>query len=170
MFSADSRRPVASGPPVGNRPVLALGKTSVGREPVGTFPTGFLAEDRAQFLEPVVERTEPQFARAATLQGRIADIVVGAVHLVNAGRDVAAAGGIGPKTTPIHVPEIEAGLAINNPLRDHLANSAGPGDAMRAKTTGGPQAAHLRRFAENKFSIRRKRLQAVYPPDQFHML
>src|SRR5258706_12018170 len=123
VFRSNGGRPITTGPAIGNRPVLALGQSFVGCKPVGPLPGGLLAEDRAQFLQARIDGTEAQFAGTAAFQGRIADIVIGAVDLVNAGCDVAPTGCIGSKTAQVHVPEIKLRFAIDNPSSDHLANS-----------------------------------------------
>ena len=124
MFRANGWRPVATGPAIRHRPCLSLGQLLIAAEPVWPFPAGLFTEDRVQFFEALVDRAESQLARAAALQGGIADIIVCAVDFVDARSDVAAAGRVGSKASDVHVPEIKARLAVDDPFRDHLADAA----------------------------------------------
>ena len=56
------------------------------------------------------------------------------------------------------MPEVEARLAIDNPLSDHLAYSTRAGNAVRAEATGGPEPFYFRRFPQDKLSIGCERL------------
>src|SRR2546425_610186 len=79
--------------------------------------------------------------------------------------DIAATGRVGPEAPHIHVPHIESRLAIYDPVRHHPADTARAGDTMRAEAAGDPEAACIRRLAQDKLSVRRERLQPVDTPD-----
>src|SRR5690242_9545478 len=147
MFRADGGRPVASGPATRHRPVLPLGQRLITREPVGAFPARLFAKDGSQFFQSRINRTETQLTCAATFPHGIANVVVGAIDFVDARSDVAAAGGIGPETSHIHLPQVKPRLAIDNPVRHHLAHASRTRDAMRAEPAGRPEPLHLWSFA-----------------------
>src|SRR5579859_1868 len=147
--------------------MLMLGQVFIRGEPVRSFPACFLAKDCAQLLQATIDRAEAQLTGAAAFLRRIENIVICAVDFMGACRDIAPAGCISPEAVNIHMPEIETRLSIDDPFREHLANAACTRDAMGAKTTCRPESSHIGRLAQDKFSIRSKRLKSV---DQFDQL
>src|SRR5260221_11466041 len=89
---------------------------------------------------------------------------------MRARRDVAAAGCIRAKAPDVHMPQVKARFAFNDPFGQHFADAARTGDAMRAKTTRRPESAQLGRFTQDKLAIRGKRLKTIDFLDQFSIL
>src|SRR5216683_6656099 len=125
VLDTDGGRPVAACPAARRGPSLAFRLGCVAGEPVWPLPTRLFAEDRSQLIQAAVDGTQAQVARAAALLYWIADVVVGAVDFIHAGGNVASTGRVGSEAAHVHVPHIEARLALHDPIRHHLADAAG---------------------------------------------
>src|SRR4029077_3874816 len=89
------------------------------REPVRPFPARLGTIDRAFLLQRCIERAAANPARALMLQPRVGDLVVMAIELDGARiHEVARVVVIG-EAAHIERPEIEAGLALDDPLGHH---------------------------------------------------
>src|SRR2546421_13088727 len=90
------------------------GSRSVDLEPVGTLPSGFLAEARSQLLEARIGGGEAQRPAGLPLLVGIVEVVIGGVDLDRPCQGVGAAA-IGRAEAPkVHLPEIERRLAVEN--------------------------------------------------------
>ena len=69
----------------------------------------------------------------------------------------------------VHLPNVEARHAFDDPFGDEPAHPARPGQPVRAEACRDPEAAHLAR-PEDELPVRRERLRAVDQPDDFHVL
>ena len=67
---------------------------------------------------------------------------------------------LGAEAAHVHLPEVEAGLALGDPLGDHPADPAGAGEPVGAEPGGDEEAAHLG-LAEAELVVGRERLGPV---------
>ena len=114
---------------------------------------------------------EPQRAPGAALVVRIEDVVVGLVRLADPGVGVGRRAVLGAEAADVHLPEVEARLALDDPLRHHLADPAGAGEPVGAEARGDEQPADLG-LAEAELVVRREPLGAVdhlRHPDLAHL-
>ena len=92
------------------------------------------------------------------------DVVVGGVDLHRAGQRVGAAPVLRTEPASVHSPEVEAGLAVDDPLRHQAAHAARAGYAVGAEPGGHEQSAH-RRLAKDELVVGRESLRPVDQPD-----
>src|SRR5262249_58926913 len=78
----DRRRPDAAGESVGTAPLVP--RRRIRLEPVRPLPAGLLAERGPELAEPRIGRREAQPPAFLSLLIRVAQVVVGPVHLVGA--------------------------------------------------------------------------------------
>src|SRR5207244_3154663 len=161
VLGLDRRRPQLAGPAA--RPQRLVAERGVGFEPVGPLPAGLLAERGAQLLQSGVHGREPQRAPGLPLVTGIPDVVVGGVDLDGAGQRVLPAGVVTPEAARIHLPDVEAGLALHDPFRQQAAHAAGAGEPVGAEAGRDPEAADLRR-PEDELAVGRERLRTVDQP------
>src|SRR5215210_5586050 len=131
MLGADRGRPEPACP--ATRPQRLVSGGRVGLEPVCPLPARFLAEGCAELLEPWVRGGEAQRPARLSLVARILDVVVGRVDLDGAGQRVVAAGVVAAEAARVHLPDVEARDAFDDPLGDELPHSAGAGEPVRAE-------------------------------------
>ena len=82
----------------------------------------------------LVRRRDPQRAAGLALLVRVVDVVVGRVVLVDPRERVAPASGTPAEAADVHLPQVELGLAVDDPARHLPADPARAGDAVRART------------------------------------
>ena len=145
-------------PAPGSEPLVAGG--GIRLEPVRALPAGLLAERRAELLEDRVGRRHPQRTAGLALLVRVVDVVVGRVVLDRARQRVALASVGRPEPPDVHLPQVELGLAIDDPRRDLAPDPTGAGDAVRREPGGDEEAADLR-LAEDELVVRGEALRAV---------
>ena len=117
-------------------------------EPVGTLPACHFAKDRTAGFQVVMQR------RAAHAPAGF-DLPIGEVVCVqetqrfsDAFFQILAVLLEGLRTADIHFPQIERGLALDDPMRQRHPCPARPGNADRVVACRHPIALHLRRFAQ----------------------
>src|ERR1700730_17231884 len=99
------------------RPRDAIHGGRIGRKPVGSFPPGLLAEAGAELGQARIGGRNAKRPSGLAFLVRIVDIVISRVDLDGARQSVVAAA-IGIAESPkVHLPEVEAGLAIDDPFR-----------------------------------------------------
>src|ERR1700682_2804341 len=164
-----------TGPARGAAPTLTLPRKRGGEcdpvrlEPVGSLPPRLLAEGGAELGQARIGGREAKRSSGLALLVRIVNIVVSRVDLDGAGQGVVPVA-IGIAESPkVHLPEIEAGLAIDDPFRHRPAHAARTGDAMGAEACCDIQPANGR-FAENEFVVRRERLGSIDQLDDIAVL
>src|SRR6202022_2410360 len=102
-------------------------------EPVRSLPPGFLAEAGAELGQARIGGREAKRPSRLAFLVRIVNVIVGRVDLDGAGQGVVPVA-IGIAEAPkVHLPEIEAGLAIDDPFRHRPAHATRTGDAMGAE-------------------------------------
>ena len=151
---ADRRRPVLARP-AARSVARAARRRRVGvrLEPVRALPAGLLAEDRAELLEDLVGRRHPQRPAGLALLVRVVDVVVGRVVL-DRPRERVRLRPIGrPEPPDVHLPEVELGLAVDDPGRHLAADAARAGDAV-GREAGGHEEPSRPRFAEDELVVR----------------
>src|SRR5438309_1301939 len=95
-----------------------------------------------------------------TLVVGVLDVVVGGVDLGRAGQGIRLAAVLTAETADVHLPQVEARLAVHDPLRHLPAHAAGAGQAVSAEAGGHPEAGHVG-FAQYELAVRREGLRAV---------
>src|SRR6266849_4003922 len=99
--------------------------SAVGFEPVHPLPARFLAESRAHLGQARVDRREPQRPAGAALVSGVLDVVVRRVDLAGAGQRVVAAGVGAAKAARVHLPRVETGPAVDDPLGYEPSHATG---------------------------------------------
>src|SRR5947199_8609692 len=108
----------------------AVGRRGIRGKPVRSLPSRFFTEAGAELLEPRVGRGEAQRpARLALLVG-VVDIVVRRVDLDSSGEGVGLTAILTAESTQVHLPQVEARLAIDDPFGHRCAHPSGTGDPM----------------------------------------
>src|SRR5574341_2042198 len=151
MFISNGARPVVVRP--------ALRFVSVSRflfirlEPVGTLPTGSLAELTAQIAQAVIRGRKTLAATREALLTGIMDVIVLGIRFNGASDCVTQTVVIGAKAAHIETPDIPLRMPINDPLRHGLADPARARQAMRAEGTRHPETFDRGR-AQQELAIR----------------
>src|SRR5438067_11792506 len=117
VLGPDRRRPVHPGPTA--RPQLRHAGVLVARVPVDPLPPGLLAEHGTVLEVPAVRARDPQRPARLALVTGIANVVVRLVYLLGALERVAGRAVVRPESPDIHLPDVERGLAGDDPLRHH---------------------------------------------------
>src|SRR5690606_9684471 len=104
------------------------------RKPVRPLPAELRAEDRALRLQPRVERRDDAWAAAFVFLVREADCVVLAIGLQRTVEHPLAIAVHARKAADIDHPEIEGGLAVDDPLRQNPASPSSRGNAEGVET------------------------------------
>ena len=156
-LGADRGRPVLARPAARSERLVAGG--GVRLEPVRALPAGLLAERRAEALEDRVGRRHPQRPAGLALLVRVVDVVVGRVVLDRARQRVALASIGRPEPPDVHLPEVELGLAIDDPRRHLAPDPARARDPVRREPGGDEEPADLG-LAEDELVVRRERPRA----------
>ena len=158
VLGADRRGPVLAGPaPRAQRLVSLRGVRLV---PVDPLPTRLLAERCLALAMPGGCGRDAQRPPGAALVVRVADVVVGLVGLLDPGVGVGRRAVLGAEATDVHLPEVEAGLALGDPLGHHLADPPGAGQPVGAEAGGDEQPGDLG-LAEAELVVGRERLRPV---------
>ena len=97
---------------------------------------------------------------ASALQAGIGDVVVTLIALDDAGQREAGGAPLAAEPVDVHVPDVEGGLAGDDPLRHHLADAARSGDAVGAEAGGDEQPADVG-LAQAELVVGGERLRAV---------
>src|SRR5262249_57090384 len=108
-----------------------------------------------------------------TLVARILDVVVRRVDLDRTRERVVAAAVMPAEAARVHLPDVEARHALDDPLRDELPHPARAREAVRAEAGCDPEAAHVPR-PEDEPTVGRERpgpvdeTHALHLPDRRH--
>ncbi len=135
-------------------------RNAVAGEPVGTLPAELGAVDRAPVLEDPVERAAPHAARALVLVARPGDGVVAAVALDRAVVEEPRAGVQRPEPADVERPQVEPGIALDDPVGHRLADAAGGGDP-RGEAAGEKEILQPRRRPDDRLAVGRNRDRPV---------
>src|SRR6266852_8558479 len=109
--------------PPARRPRHPIHGGRIRGKPVGSLPTGLLSEASAELGQARIGGREAERPSGLAFLVRIVDIVISRVDLDGAGQGVVAAA-IGVAEPPkVHLPEVEAGLAIDDPFRPPAAHA-----------------------------------------------
>ena len=109
---------------------------------------------------PGVGRRDAQRAAGLALVVRIDDVVVGFVGLLDSRVGVGRRAVLGAEAADVHVPEVEARLALGDPLGNHPADPARSREAVGAEPSGDEEAANLG-LAETELVVGGEGLGAV---------
>src|SRR5256885_8811414 len=138
-------------------------------EPIGSFPTGFRAEGRAERGQARIGGREAKRPSGLTFLVRIVDIVISRVH-VDGSNERVVPRPVGVTEAPqIHLPEIEARLAIDDPFRHRPAHSAGAGDPVGAEAGRYKEPAYAR-LTEDELVVGREGLRTIDQLDDIAVL
>src|SRR5262249_39393729 len=102
--------------------------------PVDPLPAGLLAERGAVLDVPRIRARGPQWPSGLALVSRVADVVVGLVHLARPRQRVAGRSVLRSEPPDIHLPNVERRLARDDPPGHHLPDPTGAGEPMCAET------------------------------------
>ncbi len=142
MLGTDRRRPDLARPPAWAQALVSSRRIRL--EPVRPLPAGLLPEGGAEFLQPGVGRRESERPAGLPLLARVLDVVVGGVDLDRAREGVLTARVVAAEAPRVHLPCVETGNALDDPLGDQLAHPAGAGEAVGAEARGDPEASYVR--------------------------
>src|SRR5438128_1555839 len=98
------------------------------RKPVRSLPSRLFTEAGAEFREPRVGRGEAQRPARLALLVRVVDVVVRRVDLDGSVEAIGLTPILTAESAQVHFPQVEARLAIDDPLCHRGAHPAGPGD------------------------------------------
>src|SRR6266849_9562812 len=132
------------------RPRKTIHRGGVRRKPVGSFPSGFLAEAGAELGQARIGGRKAERTSGLAFLVRIVNIVIGRVDLDSARQCVVGAAIGIAETAKVHLPEIETGLAVDDPFRHSAAAATGSGDPVGTEARRDIQPPNAR-FAENEF-------------------
>ncbi len=131
------------------------------QEVVGALPVHLAAEHRALRGETIVERRAAQRPDGLELLARPAHRVVQAERLDGAVGEMAAIGVERREPAHVDVPQVERGVALDDPLGDEPARAAGVRDSRRVESCADEESRELRRFAEDEVAVEREALGSV---------
>src|SRR5205823_7829444 len=94
----------------------AVGRGGIRRKPVRSLPSRLLAEAGAKLLQSRVGRGEAQWPARLTLLIGIVDVVVRRVDLDGSGARVRLTAILTAEPPQVHLPEVEARLAFDDPF------------------------------------------------------
>ena len=134
-----------------------------GNEVVGALPAAALAEHGAERQEPLEERARPEGPAPLALVGRELERVVVAVHLARLLGDVAPVGKMGAEAADVQLPDVDRGLALEDPLGHDAPDTARARDPVDRHARRHPEARPPRDRAQGVVPVRR---EAVGPVDQ----
>src|SRR5438094_2086877 len=112
----------------------AVRRGGIRRKPVRSLPSRLLAEACAKLLQPRVGGGEAQWPARLTLLIGIVDVVVRRVDLDGSGARVGLTPILTAEPPQVHLPQVEARLAIDDPFSHRGAHPAGTGDPMSAES------------------------------------
>src|SRR5438874_9423329 len=138
----------------------AVGRGGIRRKPVRSLPSRLLAEARAKLLQPRVGGGEAQWPARLTLLIGIVDVVVRRVDLDRSGEGIGLATILTAEPAQVHLPQVEARLAIDDPFSHRGAHPAGTGDAMGAESRRDIETAN-RGLAQQEFVVRGERFRSI---------
>ena len=164
VLGPHGRRPELARPAA--RPQRLVPVRGIRLEPVRALPPGLLAERGSELLQPRIRRRHAERAPRGALVARVLDVVVGLVDLLRARQRVRLAAVGGAEAPRVHVPDVEGGRALDDPLGDELPHPAGARQSVRAEAGRDPEAADVGR-PQDELAVRRERLRAV---DELHDL
>ena len=167
VLRADRRRPELAGPAA--RPERLVAARGVRLEPVRPLPARLLAERGPEHAEALVRRRDAQRTPGLPLVAGVLDVVVGRVDLDGARERVLAAAVGGAEPARVHVPDVQARGALEDPLGDELPHAPGTRQAVRAEAGCHPEPPHVRR-PEDELAVGRERLGPVDQADGLHVL
>src|ERR1700736_3211139 len=110
------------------------GRGRVRLEPGRPFPARLFTETGAELDQAVIGGGDAKRSPGLALLVWIMDVVVGRVDLDSAHQRVIAIPIGRAEAAKVHLPEVEAGLAVDDPLGHRPAHPAGARDPMGAET------------------------------------
>src|SRR5438093_11876668 len=111
----------------------AVNRGGIRRKPVRSLPSRLLAEACAKLLQPRVGGGEAQWPARFALLIRIVDVVVRRVDLDGSRESIGLATILTAEPAQVHLPQVEARLAIDDPFSHGGAHPSGTGDPMGAE-------------------------------------
>src|SRR2546422_9148507 len=102
---------------------------SVWLEPIGSFPPRLLAEARAERGQARIRGREAKRPSGLAFLVRIVDIVVSGVDFDGTHERIVPVSVGVTEPSQVHLPEVEARLAIDDPFSHRPAHAARTGDA-----------------------------------------
>ncbi len=166
VLHADRGRPELPSPAARTKRLVAALRVRL--EPVRALPAGLLPEHGTELLQARIRGREPQRPPRAPLVARELDVVVRLVDLPRPGERVLAAPVRGAEPPRVHVPDVERGRTLDDPLGHELSHPACARQPVRAEAGRDPEPAHVRR-PEDELAVRREGLRAVDEPDHLHL-
>src|SRR5207244_5616744 len=138
-------------------------------EPIGSFPSGCLAGGRAERGQARIGGREPKRPSGLTFLVRIVNVIVSRVNLDRANERVVPLP-IGVTEAPqVHLPEVEARLAVDDPFRHRLAHPTGTRDPVGTEAGRDKEPAHAR-LAEDELVVGREGLRSINQLDHVAVL
>src|SRR5437667_5607924 len=138
----------------------AVGRGGIRRKPVRSLPSRLLAEACAKLLQPRVGGGEAQWPARLTLLIGIVDVVVRRVDLDGSGARVGLTAILTAEPAQVHLPQVKARLAIDDPLGHGGAHPSGAGDAVGAESRRDVETAN-RGLAQQEFVVRGERFRSI---------
>src|SRR5438552_17235327 len=134
----------------------AVDRRGIRRKPVRSLPSRLFTEAGAELLEPRVGRGEAQRPARLALLVRVVDVVVRRIDLDGSAEGIGLTPILTAKPAQVHLPQVEARLAIDDPFGHRCAHPSGAGDAVGAESRRDVETAN-RGLAQQEFIVRRER-------------
>src|SRR5438093_46615 len=138
----------------------AVRRGGIRRKPAWSLPSRLLAEARAKLLQPRVGGGEAQWPARLTLLIGIVDVVVRRVDLDGSREGIGLATILTTEPAQVHLPQVEARLAIDDPFSHGGAHPSGAGDPMSAESRRDIETAN-RGLAQQEFIVGRERFRSI---------
>src|SRR5712675_1960904 len=156
VFAGDGGEPVRAA-----KTVDVVRLLSRRRKPVRPLPAELFAEHRALLLQQRVQRRAAQGPAARVLLARPGDGVVLAVQLKGTAAHPTDVQVRRAEAPDVDGPQIERGLAADDPLREHQAGAATRGNAESVESGADKVPAHSRGRPEDEVAVGRETLRPV---------
>src|SRR6202022_3487170 len=114
----------------------SIGRGRVRLEPVGPFPARLFTKAGAELDQALIGGGGAQRSPGLALLVWIGNVVVGRVDLDGASQRVIAIPIGSAKAPKVHLPKVEAGLTVDDPLGHRPAHPAGARDPVSAEAGG----------------------------------
>src|SRR5439155_23711464 len=130
------------------------------RKPVRSLPSRLFTETGAELVEPRVGRGEAQRPARLPLLVRVVDVVVRRVDLEGSAEGIGLTPILTAEPAQVHLPQVQARLAIDDPFGHRCAHPSGTGDPMGTEARRDVETAN-RGLAQQEFIVRGEGFRSI---------